>query len=80
MRYVDPRSYTQQLENCWLSFSKNFTVPAGQHPLFYEIAFSAYKYHLERTAGVTVEIKNRQIQSLEVVNPAQFTMWVLKWS
>ena len=77
MRYVDPRSYAQQLDKSWVSFSNSLKV---RDNCLLESAVAAYKYHLERTAGVKVEIRNCQIQSLEVVNPAQFTMWVLKWS
>ena len=69
-----------QINNCFDAFDPLWTEDFGTAR-----QKNRFKRHLEETAGMKIEIENSvgmsyKLTSIEIVDEAKFTWWMLKWS
>jgi hypothetical protein len=71
-----------QINNCFEAFDPRWLESFGTAQ-----QKNSFKQHLEKTAGIKVEIENDyrermsyRLASIEVVDESKLTWWILKWS
>ncbi len=83
MKTINQKSIKNQLNNFYESWDPNWKYNIGNENLT-----KAFKYHLEREAGLSIdfEIETRlgragyKINSIEIVDNEAFVVWMLTWS
>lgn len=83
MKTISVKRIRNQLNNCYESWDPNWKYNIGNANLT-----GAFKYYLEREAGVKLdfEVELRQglagykINTVEIVDNEAFMLWMLKWS
>jgi hypothetical protein len=83
MKTISVKRIKNQLNNCYESWDPNWKHNIGNTNLT-----GAFKYYLEREAGVKLdfEIELRlgqagyKVNSVEIVDDEAFMLWMLKWS
>lgn len=89
MKYIDAESIKEPLNKCYDNFDPNWQ---RNHRLNAEIDTSenprGFKKYLERDAGIILNFQVKQgktggfysIDSIQLINEQQYTMWLLKWA
>lgn len=83
MKTINPSRIKDEINKCYLAYDPDWRPQKG------DVKYHAFKYHLERTAGIKIDFEpdiNRigqfgyKMNTIEIVDESRFTMWVLKWS